>query len=114
MMADKTGIEWTDATWNPVTGCAKVSAGCKHCYAERNWGRLQQLSPLAAITDRCSGRSPMRASQSRLKASPLAHRGRSRVAVLPGQETVDGRLRHATALFERVSVLVSQCHQGFQ
>lgn len=33
-MADKTGIEWTDATWNPVTGCTKVSAGCDHCYAE--------------------------------------------------------------------------------
>lgn len=39
-MADKTGIEWTDATWSPVTGCAKVSAGCKHCYAERNWPRM--------------------------------------------------------------------------
>src|SRR5438128_6416861 len=34
-MADKTGIEWTDATWNPVTGCSKVSPGCAHCYAER-------------------------------------------------------------------------------
>lgn len=33
-MADKTGIEWTDATWNPVTGCTKVSPGCDHCYAE--------------------------------------------------------------------------------
>lgn len=33
-MGDKTGIEWCDATWNPVTGCAKVSQGCKHCYAE--------------------------------------------------------------------------------
>jgi protein gp37 len=33
-MADKTSIEWTDATWNPVTGCAKVSPGCDHCYAE--------------------------------------------------------------------------------
>ena len=33
-MADKTGIEWTDATWNPVTGCTKVSEGCDHCYAE--------------------------------------------------------------------------------
>lgn len=31
----KTAIEWTDETWNPVTGCAKVSPGCKHCYAER-------------------------------------------------------------------------------
>ncbi|AMT72066.1 DUF5131 family protein [Mycobacteroides immunogenum] len=33
-MGDKTGIEWTDATWNPVTGCDKVSPGCDHCYAE--------------------------------------------------------------------------------
>jgi protein gp37 len=33
-MADKTGIQWTDATWNPVTGCSKVSPGCAHCYAE--------------------------------------------------------------------------------
>ena len=39
-MADKTNIEWTEATWNPVTGCSKVSAGCKHCYAERDWVRL--------------------------------------------------------------------------
>lgn len=39
-MSDKTHIEWTDATWNPVTGCTKVSAGCKHCYAERDWARL--------------------------------------------------------------------------
>lgn len=33
-MSDRTVIEWTDATWNPVTGCTKVSAGCDHCYAE--------------------------------------------------------------------------------
>lgn len=33
-MPDKTGIQWTDATWNPVTGCSKVSPGCAHCYAE--------------------------------------------------------------------------------
>lgn len=33
-MADKSQIEWTDATWNPVRGCTKVSPGCKHCYAE--------------------------------------------------------------------------------
>ncbi|SKM38836.1 bacteriophage protein gp37 [Mycobacteroides abscessus subsp. massiliense] len=33
-MGDRTGIEWTDATWNPVTGCDKVSPGCDHCYAE--------------------------------------------------------------------------------
>ncbi len=33
-MSDTTAIEWTDATWNPVTGCSKVSPGCAHCYAE--------------------------------------------------------------------------------
>jgi protein gp37 len=34
-MADNSSIEWTDATWNPVTGCTKISRGCDHCYAER-------------------------------------------------------------------------------
>lgn len=33
-MSEKSNIEWTDSTWNPVTGCNKVSPGCKHCYAE--------------------------------------------------------------------------------
>jgi protein gp37 len=32
-MGDRTGIEWTDATWNPMTGCTKISAGCDRCYA---------------------------------------------------------------------------------
>ena len=36
----KTKIEWTERTWNPVSGCSKVSQGCKHCYAERMWPRL--------------------------------------------------------------------------
>jgi protein gp37 len=34
-MSDNSSIEWTDATWNPITGCNKVSPGCKHCYALR-------------------------------------------------------------------------------
>lgn len=34
MMSDNSKIEWTDATWNPVRGCTKLSPGCKHCYAE--------------------------------------------------------------------------------
>ena len=33
-MSDKSKIEWTDSTWNPIRGCTKVSPGCKHCYAE--------------------------------------------------------------------------------
>ncbi len=42
-MAEQTGIEWTDATWNPVTGCTKISPGCKNCYAERLALRLQAM-----------------------------------------------------------------------
>ena len=42
-MGDKSAIEWTDATWNPVTGCTKVSPGCKHCYAERLAKRLHAM-----------------------------------------------------------------------
>lgn len=34
-MADNSTIEWTDATWNPVTGCTKITRGCDNCYAER-------------------------------------------------------------------------------
>lgn len=36
-------IEWTESTWNPVTGCNKISPGCKHCYAERMAKRLQAM-----------------------------------------------------------------------
>lgn len=42
-MATNSSIEWTEATWNPVTGCDKVSPGCGHCYAERMSKRLQAM-----------------------------------------------------------------------
>ncbi|MBN1878126.1 MAG: DUF5131 family protein, partial [Anaerolineae bacterium] len=42
-MSTKSHIEWTESTWNPVTGCTKISAGCKHCYAERMAHRLQAM-----------------------------------------------------------------------
>ncbi len=42
-MATASKIEWTDHTWNPVTGCTKVSPGCKHCYAETLARRLQRM-----------------------------------------------------------------------
>ena len=42
-MAQLSEIEWTDSTWNPVTGCSKVSPGCKNCYAERMSKRLQAM-----------------------------------------------------------------------
>ena len=43
-MAPKSAIEWTETTWNPLTGCSKISPGCKHCYAERMALRLQAMN----------------------------------------------------------------------
>ena len=42
-MGSKTKIEWTERTWNPITGCTKVSPACKHCYAEAMSARLQAM-----------------------------------------------------------------------
>jgi len=42
-MSTKSRIEWTEQTWNPVTGCTKISPGCKHCYAEAMSCRLQAM-----------------------------------------------------------------------
>jgi len=42
-MSNNTKIEWTESTWNPVTGCSKISTGCRHCYAERMARRLQAM-----------------------------------------------------------------------
>lgn len=42
-MATGSPIEWTESTWNPVTGCTKISPGCKHCYAERMANRLKLM-----------------------------------------------------------------------
>jgi protein gp37 len=42
-MSTRSGIEWTESTWNPLTGCTKISPGCKHCYAERMARRLQAM-----------------------------------------------------------------------
>jgi protein gp37 len=51
-MGDKTGIEWTDATWNPVTGCTHVSTGCDHCYAASlASGRLAHLPAYEGLAE---------------------------------------------------------------
>lgn len=49
-MGDKTSIEWTDATWNPVTGCTKVSAGCDHCYAQTMHERFNGPGSFDTVT----------------------------------------------------------------
>jgi len=43
-MASSSSIEWTESTWNPITGCTKISSGCKNCYAERMAMRLQAMA----------------------------------------------------------------------
>jgi len=52
---NKTSIEWTDYTWNPVTGCHKVSPGCKNCYAETmntRFGKGRSFRDVTLHTDR--------------------------------------------------------------
>lgn len=44
-MADKSGIEWTDSTWNPIVGCSIVSPGCTNCYAMKMAARIERMSP---------------------------------------------------------------------
>ena len=52
MMAYETKIEWAQSTWNPITGCTRVSRGCEHCYAERlAAGRLRHHPSRAGLTD---------------------------------------------------------------
>lgn len=43
-MSTNSTIEWTEATWNPTTGCNKISPGCTHCYAERFAERWRGIS----------------------------------------------------------------------
>lgn len=58
-MSDKTGIEWTNATWNPVRGCSRISEGCRGCYAERDAARFSAsglpYEGLAAFVTRPDG-----------------------------------------------------------
>lgn len=54
-MSQRTGIEWTDATWNPVTGCTEVSRGCDHCYARTLAHRLLATHYLARAPESGAG-----------------------------------------------------------
>ena len=50
-MADRSSIEWTEATWNPVTGCDRVSTGCEHCYAMTLAKRLKAMGSVKYQND---------------------------------------------------------------
>lgn len=70
-MADRTAIEWTDATWNPVVGCQVVSAGCKNCYAMKlAGGRLRNHPTRAGLTSDTKA-GPVWNGEVRLNASEL-------------------------------------------
>lgn len=70
-MADNTAIEWTDATWNPITGCSVVSPGCTNCYAMRlAGGRLKHTASRAGLTT-TSKAGPVWNGQVRLNADQL-------------------------------------------
>lgn len=69
IMAGTSSIEWTDATWNPITGCTKVSAGCANCYAEGIARRFRHDGPFIPWTVRAqreSGVSPVHLHSDRL------------------------------------------------
>ena len=76
-MSSNSAIEWTDATWNPVRGCTKISPGCKHCYAETFAERFRgvpgpslraglrpRLVP-EKLAEPLAGRAPRRSSSTR-------------------------------------------------
>ena len=73
-MSDKSAIEWTDATWNPVTGCTKVSPGCAHCYAETITLRFKRGGPFLP------GKTTIRLHQAKLD-DPRSWRAPRRVFV---------------------------------
>jgi len=84
-MSDGSSIEWTDATWNPVRGCTKISAGCKHCYAEtfsERWRGIpghayEQGFDLRLVPEKLA--EPLRWSRSKMifvnSMSDLFHKG---------------------------------------
>lgn len=70
-MSDKTGIAWTDATFNPWWGCTKVSPGCDHCYAERDAARFFPSTPI------WGHETPRRMFESKHWGQPLAWNARA-------------------------------------
>lgn len=72
-MGDRSQIQWTDATWNPITGCSKVSPGCAHCYAEqvaaRFWKTQYPLVP-CALDDHRAQETPIRIETLRRLGQP--------------------------------------------
>lgn len=85
-MSRESGIEWTDATWNPVVGCTRVSAGCENCYAERMAARL-------------AGRASARDYHGTVKSTPRGPRWTGLVRLIESRLTEPLRWRKPKRIF---------------
>ena len=66
-MSTDSAIEWTNSTWNPVTGCTKISPGCKNCYAERMAARLKEMGVSIENRDYLSRVNDLRKTRAKIK-----------------------------------------------
>lgn len=95
VVVDRSRIEWTDRTWNPVTGCTKVSPGCDHCYAESIAHRFAGSSPRPS-------REPRRALRTARAAAPVPRKlladyvAEARAAWTPGVVVSPAWVRQVT------------------
>jgi protein gp37 len=106
-MAEHSSIEWTDATWNPVRGCTKISPGCKHCYAETFAERFRGVPghpyergfDLRLVPEKLS--EPLRWARSRMifvnSMSDLFHDAARELAHLSGPDETRGQDGHYAA-----------------
>src|ERR1700733_13504412 len=95
-MSDKSAIEWTDATWNPVTGCTKIIAGCDNCYAAHFSERFRGVSGHPFETGFDLTLRPERLSQ------PLEWRRPSMIFVNPMSDSFHKKITrsHLSAMFD--------------
>lgn len=112
MSSTHTGIEWTDATWNPMTGCTKVSAGCDHCYAavlaqtKMRDGYLRQLPVNDTEANRADPFAP-RFWEARLR-QPLGWRAPKRVFVNSMSDVFHAHF--SVAVIRRVFDVMAEAH----
>jgi len=109
-MADNTAIEWTDATWNPIIGCSKVSAGCDHCYAERMARRQHGKGTVGYkdLTDEHGWTGKVRLIEDRLAQPTLWHKPR-RIFVCSMSDLFHERV--TIEMRERVYQVIEACPQ---
>lgn len=106
-MADRSSIEWTDATWNIVTGCSRVSRGCQNCYAERLAAtRLKHHPSRAGLADRHGWTGKVRFNESWL-TQPMRWQDPRRIFV-----AAHGDLFHGNVPSEWIDAVFAVMHEA--